>query len=294
MIFQRLWLDYAPPFYRGRRWISTFYESLGAVLDTEAQRVLDGRLAAIPYAGRGPGAAKLATGQRIECAPDALEHHANDRGIKLYDTEPEWSKRYRLSRWYQLHSRKGTPLGEMMNVQPYFLGADGLGSLPTIRIVHRAPDVTTWHTLAPDGEYSKSIAVDNFDYAAGDDAQWSQQYAFIEMSESDFTGPPLYGNGHLYGTGVLYGTGGANPLSAQAKADLASMFMDWDSGHSWWTAIILNWGTPIDVTATPTQDADGRWSLPTSGGHWYPMVDASTGLATRPPRMQWIYENIPP
>jgi len=69
------------------------------------------------------------------------------------------------------------------------------------------------------------------------------------------------------------------------------MLLECQSAHSWLVAVVLNWGPLIDVTASPTQDALGRWSLP--NGKWYPKADPSTGHATRPGHMQWIYESIP-
>lgn len=145
--------------------------------------------------------------------------------------------------------------------------------------------------MTPTGEYDYTDAVDNFQVKTGDDANWSQTTIIIEMSESDYDPPPLYGDGHLYGGGALYGVGTPNGLSAGAHADLVRMAKWAGAAHSWLTFFILNWGDPIDITAAPTQDADGWWTLP--NGKWWHLVDPSTGLGTRPPYMQFVYENIP-
>lgn len=287
MILQRLARSYlrsgAP--WMLERWASTFFESIGAVLDTEAQRVMDGRLANNPYAGTGAGTARLATGQRIECQPDALPWHANDRALPLYGTEPLASKRFRLSRWRQLHARRGTPWGEMEHVAPYFLP----GVAPTIHIVHQAGDGSsaTWRKLAPDGTRSEHRSTpSNFNYD-GMPAGWSRWWAFLDMAGTGIAPPPLYGAGHLYGDGSLYGGG----LSAAQCADIVSMFKDWKAAHSWLNAVVLVWPpATIDPTGTPTQDADGRWSLPNGANTWSVLADPGTGKATRPVGYQWIYD----
>ncbi len=51
-----------------KRYASTFFESIGALLDTEAQRVMDGRLAANPYAGTGAKAAETLAHELIHAA----------------------------------------------------------------------------------------------------------------------------------------------------------------------------------------------------------------------------------
>lgn len=270
------------------RYASTFFESLGAVLDCEAQRVMDGRLAAIPYAGSGAGAAYLASGQRIECRPDALPWHANDRAIPIYATEPEASQRYRLSRWHQLHARRGTPRGIMEHVQPYFLGANGLGPLPVIRIVHQAGDgsCATWHKLDAATAYTKSRATpSNFDYD-GQTSKWSRWGAFIEMLGTAYSEPFTYDDGsHIYDGGGIYDQGGAQPFTSAMAADVVSMFVDWKAAHSWCMFVVASWRA-VDPTGTPTQDATGWWSLP--NGKWGTAYDPVTHLQTRPPSMLWL------
>ncbi len=349
---QRLWRGYAPNWFQAR-WISTFFDSLAVLLDGEAQRVIDGRLAAIPYAGAGPGAAKLATGARIECEPDALIWHANDRGIPIYETEPLWSKRKRIADWHRIHEWHGQHQGCLRNVQPYYLGADGLGVLPDLHIVHQsgavAPDAT-WHKLDASGVYTRTLAHPsnfNFDnqgvdsqvpiapawagateYLVGEERTndggklyvcidpgtsagsggptgtsqditdggvhwrnakpWARYWAFIDMTPlvaaGLVTAPDAYGDGSLYGDGSVYGGG----VSTQAAADLVSMF-SWKAAHSALWGVGLLW-TPgvLDPAGTPTQDAEGRWSLP--NGKWGRLIDVGTGLATRPNGIQWIYD----
>jgi len=53
-------------------------------------------------------------------------------------------------------------------------------------------------------------------------------------------------------------------------------------------------GAPFPTAAgTPTQDASGWWSLPNGANTWAGYVDPATGLGTRPPNFQWIYDNPP-
>lgn len=369
-VVQRLWRLWAPPWFTPRH-ISTFYDSVGALLDGEAQRVLDGRLASNPYAGAEPNAAKLATGLRIECEPDALPYHASDRGIPLFVSLVTWGARVNLSRFRQLWADKGTHRGRMRMVQAYFYGPQGQGPLPTIHEVHECglptEKVATWHRLSggvpgADGtsEYTRTMVTgpSNFnfdnngvdsaepiapewlhgtDYEVGDErtndgqklyvcitagtsalvgsgptgtgsnitdgtVHWryaqanSRWWTFIDMSTlvtaGTFTAPPTYGNGFNYGQGNLYGGGsGGTAMGAQEHADLVAMH-NWKGAASSLWGVALDWHGVIDPAGTPTQDADGRWSLP--NGKWGRLVDPSTGLATRPAGVQWLYDRSQP
>lgn len=226
------------------------------------------------------------------CPRECLPVIAKARGIPVYPTEPEESQRQTLASWLQMHRHRGSSRGRLMRVRNYFLGADGTGSIPTIYMIHRdGSGRTWWHWFDAAGAYHYQNDVGNFDYASGDDTLWSQTFCLIEMSESDYTEPNRYDDGHEYDDGEVYDAGGANPLPVAAWADLVAM-LEWaGAGHGWLTAVILNWGTLVDITAAPVQDATGWWSLP--NGKWATAYDPVTHLGTRPPLMQWIYEVIP-
>lgn len=283
--FQRNVIRWLPSYMRGT-WSRTFWESVGAHLDEHAQRAFDGQRSAIPYAG----GAETIDGIPLECNADALPWHARDRGITLYPTEPEVSKRVRLSQFRQLKKRKGSPFGVIENVRPYFLGI-GTGIIPRMRIVHQIGDGSAcdWYTVNSDNTREVlRVTPTNFDFD-GRAERWSRWAAFIYMNGTGIAGPPLYGDGHLYGDGTLYGVGG---LSAAAQADLANMITSWGAAHAVCIMVALVWGaSAVDPSTTPTQDADGRWSLPNGANTWSVLADPSTGLATRPHDVQWIYDN---
>lgn len=365
-VVQRLWRLWAPHWFQARH-ISTFYDALGALLDIEAQRVMDGRLASNPYAGAEPGAAKLATGLRIECEPDALPYHASDRGIPLFASLVTWGARVNISRFRQLWADKGTHRGRMRMLQAYFYGPQGQGPLPDIYEVHRSgatPFVATWHRLsggvpgaAGTSVYTRTVVnPGNFDFdsngtnsqtpiapawagataysvgaevtndggkpyvciTAGTSAgtggptgtgaditdgtvhwryaqAWARWWTFIDMSSlvtaGTFSAPPTYGDGFNYGEGNLYGEGDGTPtaIDAQAASDLVGMLGWKGAGTSLWGVGLIWQPGVFDPDATPTQDADGWWNLPGSG-EWGRLVDSGTGLATRPPYIQWIYD----
>lgn len=229
----------------------------------------------------------------LQCPTEDLIAISKDRGIPIYASEPEDSKRYVLAHWHTMHRFRGSSYGRMIRGRALFRGADGTGSIPTFRAVHsNCNGTTTWHAIDPLGVYTSTSDVDNFDYD-GSTTKWSRTWVFVEMSESDYDAPPKYGDGHLYGDGSLYGVGSPNGFSAALQSDLVDAIQWGGACHAHLTGVILNWGSPIDITAAPAQDADGWWSLPNGANTWSVFADPDTGLATRPPRMQWIYENQP-
>jgi hypothetical protein len=265
----------APKFLRGPN-LGRFLESYAATLDGSVQQLRTG----------------LTFSNPAICPREALPDISFDRSIKIYDTQPEEAQRDILSHWLQLHRGRGSHYGEIDHVRRYFITAS---AYPTIRIVHQSgggSPVATWHTVDPLGIYTVHVASpSNFNY---DDrpSLWSRWWAFVEMAGTGYTAPITYGSGHTYGDGSLYGQGGTNPFTSAMKADIVSMFQDWKAAHSWLAGVILVWPPAVlDITATPTQDADGRWSLPNGANTWAGIVDPTTGKATRPYGYQWIYDN---
>lgn len=298
-LFANVLKTFAPSYFAGPN-MSRLIEATGMVFDQHAQRVFDGRCAGNPYAG----GSKTDDGVLRQCEPEVLAQHAADRGITLYDREPIASRRYRVSRYLELIRKKGSAEGAMLNAQPYFLGL--CDPLPMMRIVHQSNEGTptsTWSTLASVSTASVLATGNlgafsmlkrdpsNFNY---DDrpALWSRYGVFIYMYGTGIAPPPLYGDGHDYGDGTLYGSGGF-PVAMQAN--IVDMFKLWKASHCWLNFVALVWdNTSIDPTGTPTQDADGRWSLPNGANTWAGLVDPTTGKATRPAGVQFIYDNPSP
>lgn len=344
--FQRLITTLAPAWLRGKNG-SIFLESQGLILDLAMQRLVEAARA----------------GQPLSCDVSALQSISEQRRLRIYDTEPLASRRYRLSRWLQLHAQRGSHQGEMRNTQPYFMGADGTATLPTIHIVHQdgasSGAVSTWHTLvggAPGatglGGYIRTLVdPSNFDFdsngtnsakpiaapwqadtayllgqeitndggnlyvcifpgisgngtpgntgpsGTGDEIPdgegtlywryarpWSRWWAFIETWNVDLETLAHYDDGSLYDEAGLYYDG----ISPEIAADLIAMLRDWKASPSALWGVALS-SEPIDVEATPTQDADGWWNLP-GAGEWGRLTDAITGQATRPPYLTWILD----
>jgi len=288
--FNRWVPDLADPHMAGPNNLA-FYAAIGSQLDAMAEKILVGRLSSNPFAGGAnptrEGAARLADGRLIECDVQALPAIADQRGITLYPTEPELSKRYRLSRWWQLHKRRGTHKGELEHVWPYFLGL--ATTMPVIDIVHQAADNSsaTWHRIDATGTYSVYRKTPgNFDFDGT--SAWWRWFAFVRMSGTGIAGPNTYDDGHTYDDGSIYDAGG---LSTAQQRDIAQMFLDWQSAHSECIGVALVWGSSaVDRTSTPTQDPSGWWSLPNGAGTWAKAYNPTTHLATRPPMVQWIYE----
>lgn len=264
--------------YLRQKNLATLLESIALVLDGSLQALYDGMRLSYPY----------------RCAPEGLISLSLDRGIRLYDTEPDASKRDRLAHWWLLWKQKGSHQGEMRHARPYFMGADGKGIIPTIRIVHQCGDGSsaTWHTVnGATGIYSAhKVTPSNFNYD-GRPALWSRFWVFIYMAGTGIAVPPLYGDGHDYGDGTLYGGG----LTPGQCADIAKMFYDWKASHSWLGGVWLVWdASSVDPLGTPTQDGEGRWSLPNGTNTWSALVDPTTGKPTRPLGIQQIFDNPAP
>lgn len=278
MSYARDILSYAPSYMRGAN-MRILLGGIGEQLDANAETILGGRLQANPYAG----GAKLADGRLIQCDAFVLPIHAEQRGLRLYSTEGELSQRIRLSQYLELHSQRGTHRGELNHVRPYFAS---LAAFPTMWIVHQTGSgISIWHKMDPDGVYSViRPATPNFNFD-GQTTKRSRWWAFLEMEGTGVEAPNTYGDGHTYGDGSIYGVG----LSSRAQADVIAMFQDWKGAHSWLAGVILVWAGAIDPTAAPVQNASGWWSLP--NGKWGNIVDPSTGLGTRPPGFQWIYDH---
>lgn len=283
------------PGFMLRRWSATLAEAVGAHFDEEAQRAFDGQCAAIPFAG----GAKTAGGVALECTSDALPWHAADRGIRLYASEPLRSRRVRTSEWHKLKRHRGGHIGELEHVQPYFLGADGLGVIPRMRIVHRSNEATpraTWHTMSGSydpngaGEYSVYRAdPSNWDFHVHTE-RWSEWWAIIYTTGSILeSGATLWNDGHLWNGGQVWGG-----VAAQVIEDLVSMFLDWQAAHSSCAGVILASDlASFDPTAAPALVGDGTTTLPSAiglGVPWDHLTNPVTGLPTRLASASWIFD----
>ncbi len=285
--------DLLPPYMQGPN-LRTLWGSFGAQMDANAATVMFSRLQAIPFAGGAnatrEGAARLRDGRLIECEPFVLPIHADQRGIRLYDTEVTLSRRIRLASYLLLHAQRGTHRGEMNHVRPYFSFA---AAYPGIDIVHQTGSgIAVWHRMSAAGVYSLyRPATPNFNY---DDrpTKRSRFWAFLRMYGTGIAPPNVYGDGHTYGDGEIYGTAG---LNISQHADIVAMIRDWKGAHSWLAGVALVWdNTSVDPAGTPTQDPTGWWSLPSGAGTWAAAYSPTTHLATRPPTVQWIYDNPAP
>lgn len=299
MPFQQQIKAFAPPWFL-RRWMGTFLEAVGKQLDQQAQRAFDGRRSAIPYAGTGPNAAVAANGQLLQCEIDVIPYHARDRDMLLFDEEGEASQRYRLSRFRQLHKRRGSHLGEMEHAQPFFLGPGGamvdpsnVPYLPTMLIAHTSGisadfpvQVTTWHKMSPSGVFTMKRA-DPGNFIWDDQADHDSRFWLFLLPPAQRAAPITYDGGATWDDGSVYDGAG---FSAQAYRDLVNMIRGWDAAHSQLFGYFVVWGAPslVDPAGTPTQDADGWWSLPNQ--KWQYLADPGDGRATRPPYMETVYD----
>lgn len=229
----------------------------------------------------------LRLGQPLDCESSALPVLSKDRGLRIYQTEPEASKRERLSRFWSLYRRRGTHRGEMENLAPFFLPAR-----PLMRIVHQngGGDTATWHTLAEDGTYTThQQSPSNWDWD-GVPAAWARWWAIIyrdplmgypDAAEYATDG----GDGVFFDDGTLWDGG---PSEMQIR-DIVDALQESKAGHSHlWGVILTEDEGSFDPSAAAVADSEGWTSLPT--GNWWVAADAVTGLPTRPPYASFLYE----
>ena len=292
----RTW-ELAPSWFQAR-WMRALIGALAGELDNVRDRSIDGLRSAVPYAA----GARLADGRLIQCDPDVLAWHARDRGISIYSSEPDLSKRYRLSRWRQLKKRFGSHLGELENLQPFWLATQA-SVLPTVRIVHQdgvGSPSCTWRTLSPTGTVTQNRRItSNWDYD-GESFKWSRFWVILHL-------PPGYSSVIVYDDGTSVYDGGAiyDGVTALAIADIVANINEAKAAHSRLAAVIATTLQPSDVIPgvagthhpfdpldTAQTSAEGWTTLPT--GNWASIIDPATGLPTRPPWASWLYEDQGP
>lgn len=270
--------------YLRQRNIATFLEAVGLTLDGATQTLYTG----------------LDLSNPLRCPSSQLPVISADRKIRIYQTEPDASKRYRLAHWRQLRRTFGSHYGEMLNIQPFFLGTDGLGPLPTIRIVHQSgfPAAgglprATWHTLAPDGTYSvvrRSTSNWNWDGVA---SKWSRWWCIIYL-------PPGFvdsfnwdsGPSFTWDSGLIW-----DGVPAAVFADLFGGLTEAKAAHSRCCGLIttslqptddipgLPGVHPFDPESVSTTNADGSTNLPI--GNWGELSYSSGPNIGRHTRAPW-------
>ncbi len=256
------------PWFLKNRNIARFLEAVAVTLDTAETSLEQGLLLSMP----------------LKCNSSALPVLSIDRAMRLYPSEPDASKRFRLSKWHHLHRARGTHQGELIHAQPYF-GAD----IPIMRIVHQAGDGSsaTWHTLAAGGTYSVHRQTpSNWNYD-GQTSKWSR-FWWITYLPASLDSLIHYDDGTLYDT-----TGFYDGLAlTQIATDLVAMALEWKSAHSRLQAYILATDpASFDPTATAaTSPVDGSTTLPV--GNWGTPV-SSSGSHTRLESAMWIYDAGP-
>lgn len=258
--------DLGPYFLQGR-YIGSFLEAFGLTMDGAISQLTQG----------------LRLSQPLRANSSALPMLSFDRGIRIYPTEPDDSKRYRLSRFWQLRRQFGTHQGEMRNLQPFFLPAT-----PVIRIVHQAGDgsVSTWHTLAADGSYSVYRAdPSNWDWD-GVSASWSRFWVIVYTDQLGLPAQPEWDEGQFWDGGDVWD----GLLTYEQIQDMAQAVIEAKSAHSHLAGIILATdATSFDPTRVAVVQPDGSTTLPV--GNWGSIIDHTTGQPTRLQSAVFAYED---
>lgn len=272
-------LNRAPKFLRGPN-IGRFLQAAGLVLDTNLQTLAEG----------------LKLSNPLKCDVSAFPSLSLDRGIPLYETEPEASKRYRLSIWHQIRRHDASAYGKFINAQPYFLGTDGNGVIPRMRIVHTNGALTacTWHTMTGSyddggaGVYSvhrNTLPNWNFDNLA----YWSRWWAIIYTHGTVLDDVTFWDDGNLWDGGQYW-----DGASGAVLNDIVSLFKDRGAPHAQCAGVILARDIDsFDPTGVPANVGDGTTTLPDAAGlgiSWGALVNPSTNLPTRLQTATWIFD----
>lgn len=268
-VLQRFAGTVAPWFVRNKN-IGTFLEAVAAT-----------KGAAVETLGQG-----LRMGQPLRGDASSLPYLSKDRRIRIYETEPEASKRYRLAHWLQLRRQFGTHQGQMRNLAPFFLPAK-----PNLRIVHQDGngDRATWHQLSTSGTYSVFKKVpSNWDWDGQTD-KWSRFWLIIARQGlgNFFTEVPAeWDDGTEWNDGTLWG---GSPSAAQIADMVAAVRSEAKAAHSsLWGVILVGQASDILATADPSTDPDGWTTHPV--GNWALATDPTTGLPTRPPYVTLLWD----
>lgn len=246
--------------------IGPFLEAVGRALDDGVQSAYEGVLVNNP----------------LYCDADCLPWIALDRGLTIFETEPEESQRYRLSIWEELRRSFGTHRGEMLNVAPYFMP----GTLPALTIVHVNGDGTkaTWHKLSSAGVYSCARAApSNFAYDSNT-FQRTRFWFFIEETP-EMAAAALYDDGTVYDDGetVYDGT-----FTTERIRDIVALIKQAKSAHSRLEGVaLIRAGHSLTASGVSAVLADGSTTYPV--GNWYLEVDPGTGLPTVPDYIEFLY-----
>lgn len=257
------------------RWLQTrvsgtLLESFGTLIDTATSALVEGRNAANP----------------LRCGTDSFPYLCKDRGIRNYPSEPDDSIRQRLTTWRQAARLKGSHRGELTQLQPYFLPDPP----PICRVVHQNGDGTksTWHTLDADGVYSTHRHEPSNWNWDGVDSKWSRFWVIIHGDGLSYT-QTEYDDGTNYDDGVT--VWGAGPTAAQI-ADLVQLIQDNQAAHSWlWGILLVRGEGVLEPTSDSFTDPSG-WSTHPAG-NWGYSIDATTGLPSRDPSVQFLYDRGP-
>jgi hypothetical protein len=273
----------APPWWEGPN-LTTLLQAYGQALDERADAILDGRRQGIVWAGgedaARTGAARLSDGRLLECDPWVIQVHADQRGLRVYETEPELSQRIRCAQHLILKAQRGTHRGEMLHLRPYFATAL---AYPVLWIQHTTGGGKAfWHRVAADGSYSLGRAA-NF-VRPGSSSKWARYTAFIELPGTGYTLGSEW-SAFDWNDGTQYDT--STTITSAVARDWIAMLTDWKSAHSWCDGVVLvGEASKLGPTITPTLGSDGAWSLP-SAGQWADPLK-------RPKWLYWIYDNPAP
>lgn len=226
----------------------------------------------------------------LTCPAWMLPVVSKDRGVPIWPTQTEESRRTVLANWHSLHRLRGSHEGVLRLLRHYFEP----GPFPRLAIVHQAGDGASceWHELHADGSFTITRVVpSNFNYDPHSD-RWSRWFLVID----DMSGPyaiPAITAPRLWDGGIVYDTGAHwDGMFPQPALDLLGMALLWKRAGTRLQAIIVNRltsGSPgLGPASTLTVYPDGTTSLPIS--NWGSPIDTATGAPTRPVWADWIYE----
>lgn len=260
-------LSRVAPYFIQNKNVGRFLQAVAVTLDASLEDLSQG----------------MRLGHPLRCDPSALPVLARDRRMRLYDSEPIASQRYRLAHYLQLKRQFGTHQGQMRNIAPFFLSYD---EIPIIKIVFQSGsgDSASWNTLNADNTLTRHKAVpSNWDYD-GVTAQWSRYWAIVHVDRLGLAAQALWDGGDIWDAGGVVWDG----LFTEAEySDMIAGIREAQRlGTVLWGMIVTTDPDSFDPETTAVTDATGWTSLPT--GNWAWAIDNTTGQPSRPPAAVFI------
>lgn len=214
------------------------------------------------------------------CSEEALQHHCRDRGLVRGQAESSESIRLRLTKWKQLHARRGHAFGMLEALQAYFSP-----QAPLIRMVTSGPNWAQWWTRTSGGlETFSKVTPSNWDWDSLEPGlalvdHHRRFWIIVYQSASDpLSLFPSQGTSAQQDATLTRGTRGR----VEAAKDLRYIANAWKAAGTWCAGIII----ASDIASfNPLGSGAGY-----PDGRWYRYADPATYQPVRLQSAEYFHD----